>query len=335
MTTFVRSQEIEHDIGAAGELALRVTTPDVELTAAPGGTARVVVTFEIRATSDADANEILERFRYNVDAGEARLAVSEPKHEGGIGALARMLLGEGRAAVARVTVTAPAGCTLDVEGVSGDVLSTGFTGRQRYRTVSGDLVLDQVAGELRVKGVSGDVSLRATASLPLLEIATVSGDASVVAPSVGRASVTTVSGDVELETVLGSDADHRVETVSGDLSFGTIGDLQLEVRGLSSDADVRFPHRVSGSRDRRRYAVGDGGPSVLFSSMSGDVEVRPARRLDEVPAPPEPPEPPTAPRTSPSPGEEMAPDLEILRALERGEIDVDEAARRLGDGVSR
>lgn len=334
MTTFVRTQEVEHDIGAAGELSLRVTVPDVELRAVTGAAARVVVTFEIRAGSDAEADEAFERVRYRVDARDGSLAVSEPKVEGGIGALARMFLGEGSVTDVRVDVTAPPGCSLVVEGVSGDLTSIGFVGSQRYRLVSGDLVLDQVGGDIRVKGVSSDVSLRAADALRQLELETVSGDASVVAPEIGRLAAATVSGDLELEAVLGTDAEHRIETVSGDLSLGSVGDLQLEVRGLSSDVDVRFPHRITGARDRRRYQIGEGGPTVVFSTMSGDVEVRSPRRLDvrTPPAPPAPPAPPQAPDTaSPDPtAPPPAADLEVLRALERGEIDVDEAARRLG-----
>jgi hypothetical protein len=58
--------------------------------------------------------------------------------------------------------------------------------------------------------------------------------------------------------------------------------------------------------------------------MSGDVSVRAARRLTAA-ASAQPPEPPAPP---PAPDERLA----ILRALERGELNVDEALRRLGPG---
>jgi hypothetical protein len=45
MTTFVRTQEVEHEIGAAGSFALRVTDADVQLRAVDGPTARVRATF--------------------------------------------------------------------------------------------------------------------------------------------------------------------------------------------------------------------------------------------------------------------------------------------------
>jgi hypothetical protein len=113
----------------------------------------------------------------------------------------------------------------------------------------------------------------------------------------------------------------------GDLSLGVVGGLTLEVRGLSSDVHVGVSHRSEGSRDRRRYVIGDGASTVQFSSMSGDVHVRAARRITAPPAPPTPPAPP-APTRPPKPiGDDEQ--LEVLRALERGEIDIEEAQRRL------
>ena len=118
------------------------------------------------------------------------------------------------------------------------------------------------------------------------------------------------------------------------MALGVVGGMTLEVRGLSTDVTVSVPHRSEGSRDRRRYVIGDGSSSLLFSSMSGDVTVHPARRVAAVspalPAPPTPPRPPAPPRPLPHVSDQEQ--LEVLRALERGEIDVDEAARRLAGG---
>ena len=333
MPTFVRTQEIEHELGERGELALRVTSPDAEMRAVDGTSALVRAIFEIRAQSDAEADEIFGRIGLEVTRGAGHLQLAEPRDgAAGLGSLKRLFGGSGRADV-HIQVEAPREVALRYEGVSADLTSTGFRGPQRYRTVSGDLVLDDVGGEIRLKGVSGDVSIRADAPLPTLEIDTVSGDSSVIAPHVGTARIVTVSGDVELEASLGAGAPHRVETVSGDLSLGIAGDLILEVRGLSTDVEIRLPHRAEGARERRRYVIGEGGPTFLFSSMSGDIEIHPMRRgvpappmAPSPPAPPAPPPPPAAPRMVVISEDEQ---LEVLRALERGEIDVEEATRRL------
>lgn len=327
MATFARIQEIEHDIGEAGRFSLRVTSSDVELRTVEGEVARVRVEFDLRASTEAEADELFESVRFRSRRSDGLLEVAEPTRvEGGIGTIAR-LLGIGNVKVdARVTAEIPEGAGVTYAGVSADVIGIGLHGPQAYQTVSGDLVLSELAGPIRISGVSGDISLRANAPIEL-QANTVSGDISAFAPRLDLAKLVTVSGDIELEGELATGVQHRVETVSGDLSLGAIGSLTLEVRGLSTDVDVSIAHRSEGSRDRRRYVIGDGGPSMSFSSMSGDVSVTSARRFTAGPVTS--PTPPTPP-APPSPRLEEGEELEILRALERGEIDVEEATRRLG-----
>jgi Toastrack DUF4097 len=326
MTTFVRTQEITHELGARGRFALRATSPDVELRAGHGTTATVRIKVELRAGSDEEADELFERLRFNVRPGDGVLEVYEPrKDDAGIGSIVRLLgIGTARVDDASITAVLPAETEIAFEGVSTDLTSSGFRGAQHYRTVSGDMVLDRIAGDVRVRGVSADVSIRAEAPMRL-EVNTVSGDVSAVAPRFDGVRLVTVSGDVELEGDFAAGGQHRVETVSGDLSLGVVDGLTLEVRGLSSDTRVSVPHRSEGSRDRRRYIIGGGEGSLLFSSMSGDASVRPGRRVS-APVPQAPSAPPSSPRPPRVDEDEQ---LEILRALEAGEIDVDEAAARL------
>lgn len=329
MAIFVRAQEIEHPIGPSGRFALRVTDPNVEIRGVDGSTARVRATIEIRASSEEQADELLAESGLRVNAADGSLELSEVRRDdNALDALGR-IFGRGRGVIETVEVEVPRGAHVEYDGVSADATATELSGAQRYRTVSGDVVLDRVSGSIRVHGVSGDVSLRADAGVSL-DLNTVSGDVSAFAPTFDAVRVVTVSGDVEVEGVLDERASHRVETVSGDLSLGISGPLVLEVRGLSTEVEVNVPHRAEGSRERRRFIVGNGGPQVQFSSMSGDVSVWAPRRA----APPVPSVPPVAPlppvpagKPATLPGDEEQ--VEILRALERGEIDVDEAARRL------
>lgn len=329
MATFVRTQEIEHEIGPTGSLQLRITSADVRIRGMEGGVARVRGIFEVRAADEAEADEVFAAVQLQITRDEHTLGISEAKrHMHGLPGGLHRLLGMPHADLG-VEVELPAGAELHFDGVSSDVTAAGLRGDQRFKTVSGDLVLTDVAGELGLHSVSGDATVRAIAELRL-EAGSVSGDFSIVAPRIARLRANTVSGDLEIETELAGGDSHRVETVSGDLTLGLLGNLDLEVRGLSTDVRCDLPHRSEGSRDRRRYIIGEGGPQLHFSSMSGDVSVRAARRLTAERAqhaghaghPPEPPAPPAPPDER----------LAILRALERGELDVDEALRRLGGG---
>jgi hypothetical protein len=72
--------------------------------------------------------------------------------------------------------------------------------------------------------------------------------------------------------------------------------------------------------------IGDGASQITFNSMSGDMRVAAPRRRDATS---------TVSRAAPPAAKSQATDLEVLRALERGEIDVEEATRRLSGSESR
>ena len=327
MATFVRTQTIDHVIGQEGRLTLKVTSGDVAVHGGSGDEVRVRANYEIRAGSEDEANRAFTEAQLQVDRGEGYLIVSEPDDHTSLGALVgRIFSGRGHIEMT-VNVDMPAAAELRLDGVSADVNVDGLVGEQRYNTVSGDLTLARSGGSVRLNSVSGDVSVRADQPVTV-RADTVSGDLTVVAPVIRGLRANAVSGDVEIEGQLAMGEEYRIDTVSGDVGVGLLGGASFEVRGISSDVVSNLDHRIEGPQDRRRVVVGAGGPDFVFNSMSGDLAIRRPRRLDRmVPAPPDAPPPPPAPPAAPPPSPEDQ--LAILQALERGEIDVEEATRRL------
>ena len=330
MATFVRTQSIDHAIGPDGRLTLKVTTGDVSVRGSQGDEVRIRANFEIRAASDEEADRAFSEAQLRVVRGARELSVEEPDPGSSLGALVgRLFSGHGQVDMT-VSVELPERAELRLDVVSADVDVEGLLGEQRYNTVSGDLSLSRLGGSVRANSVSGDVTIRADESIGV-RAETVSGDLSIVAPMIQGLRANAVSGDVDVEGQLSAGREYRIDTISGDASVGLIGGASFEVRGIASDVVSDLDHRIEGRQDRRRVVVGGGGPEVIFSSMSGDLSIRRPRRLDRLP--PAPPQPPAAPRPpEPSPTPPLAADeqLEILQALERGEIDVEEATRRLG-----
>lgn len=309
MARFVRTQEVVHRIGRTGSLWLKVTDADTVLRAVEGDEVRVRATFGVTAADEAEVDAVLEAAGLRVDRAEGRLEI-EQRGDGSLGGLVGRLLRGHPSVSLDLAVELPAGAELRFDGVSADLRATALRGEQRYATVSGDLSLNEAGGPVQVNSVSGDTTIRAESELELRSNA-VSGDLSASAPQLSGVRCVSVSGDLEIEGRLDPGGDHRAETVSGDLSVGLIGDAVFEVRGLSTDIRSDLDHRLEGRQDRRRVIVGAGGPLFVFSSMSGDLAIRRPRRIT------------VEPRVS------VPTELEVLRALERGEIDVDEAARRL------
>jgi Putative adhesin len=330
MPRFRRVQTITHDIGPAGQLVLAVTSADIRLAAVEGDTAELHATFEVRARDESEADTIFESAQLRVSASTGRLEAVEEGSDHGLGSAVGRLFGGHDVELARIEGTAPSPCRIEVRAVSGDVQATGFSGSQRYQTVSGDLRLVETGGEMEINSVSGDVSLRAVEPVSL-RVNNVSGDLSAEAPTFRRIDANAVSGDLVVDGELDPVEAHTVETVSGDFRLASGSGMTISVRGLSSDVHSSLPHRVEGSADRRRLIVGDGAASLSFNSMSGDLSVTSSRQSSSTTATASAPKP-SASAASPADTESPAVDerIDVLAALERGEIDVDEAMRRLG-----
>jgi len=323
MGTYVRIQSIDHIVGERGRVSLAVTSADARLRGIPGAEAHIRATFEISASSEADADRIFDAVQLRVNRASGELSVEEHEGNHSVGSVIGRLFGAGGQYELTVEADVPTAAELQMTAVSSDVDATNLRGEQRYRTVSGDLIVSNGGGSVRLESVSGDATVRAEEALSI-QSQGVSGDLNITVPTLRSLKANTVSGDVEVEAQLAEDGDFRVETVSGDLSVGLVGDATFEIRGLSTDVSSELDHRLEGQVDRRRLIVGSGGPRLVFNSMSGDVRVRRPRRLSAQAKPAEPATEPTA--------AESQSELDILRALERGEIDVDEATRRLAGG---
>ena len=322
MGRYVRTQNIDHAIGERGSVSLSVRSADVRLRGIGGGEAHVRATFEIVATSDSEADRIFDEIQMRVVKQGTELIVDESDNPDPVGKLfTRIFRGNGDYELS-LEAELPHEAQVRLTGVSSDVTVSDLRGEQRYHTVSGDLSITKSGGSVRLETVSGDATVRAEEPLAL-QAQTVSGDLNILSPTLRSLKANTVSGDIQLEAELAADGDFRAETVSGDMSVGLVGSATFEIHGLSTDVSSELDHRLEGQVDRRRLIIGSGNPRLVFNSMSGDVDIRRPRRLREQPAAKRAPEPTPAQQES---------QLEVLRALERGEIDVDEATRRLAGG---
>jgi hypothetical protein len=321
--TRLSTAAIEHEIGTEGLFVLRLRSGSVLLRGADGGTVRL---------ADEDGGDLEDTFV--VERGEGSLSLSTAK---GL----RIRVGRGGPSTHRLAVDVPRRATIVVEGASADVTAEDLAGEQRYQTMSGDLTLRRVRGTVSIDAVSGDVRLTAAGELRL-QARTVSGDLEARAGRIGELSLATTSGDLSLAGELAPDGSHRTETVSGDILLAIAGGARIEASTVTGDVKSDVPHTAEGHRGQRTLIVGDGRATLTASSMSGDVRIVRARPFEtadgdapvaEPVAPPAPPTPTVVPALDASDAAIAAAyeaaRLGILRSLERGEIDVAEAGRRL------
>jgi hypothetical protein len=242
------------------------------------------------------------------------------------------------------TVRVPPTCILRVSVVSSSLsIRGGLTGEFSLNTVSGSIRLQDLVGSLKINSVSGDITgLRLSSDL---SIETVSGDVRLNESDLPSLQGNTVSGDLSLHTSLGV-GPYKISSVSGDVQFFVPADstCTAEVSGVSGSLKSSLPftsqRRSAGSKTAE---IQGGGVPIKLNSVSGDLWI--GRIGDEPgastqPISPTPPTPPTQP-TPPTPPTPFAPPepfptpperlstAEILAMVERGELSVDEAIRRM------
>lgn len=261
-------------------------------------------------------------------------------------------------------VYVPHSSALSLKGVSSDLSIEAVQGEVRARTVSGQCSVACICGELRLSTVSGAVAGRELAGR--LEAKSVSGSIRL-AGTLRSLHASTVSGAIELAGPLASGGDYELHTVSGSATLRMPRDTAATIRaqgvsvGVQSDlpVDVLLNERRPGAR-RWEGRLGSGGASVAFHTVSGSLHLTALPGAEEAgpvaahctphpppqPAPPppraaEPPQPPLEavavvpppprerPTTADEPAVEETAQMQVLKALERGELTVEEALRQL------
>ncbi len=244
-----------------------------------------------------------------------------------------------------------------VNTASGDAHVTGADGSITMRTASGDVQLVRPRGQVTAHTASGDIHIE-QAVISRFAIATASGDTQLSGKLIGNeaSKVEAVSGDVSLELAAPSITELRYTTVSGDASVE--GDLRKVAprtwrMGNTEGGPTISIKTVSG--DLHVEATRSAGETEPISQAARDGDTLPFATVPTPPTPPTAPTPPLAAMPAqpapPDSGEADGPAgeteniaadrshapldeeerLEVLQALERGEIDIEEALSRLGE----
>jgi hypothetical protein len=245
---------------------------------------------------------------------------------------------------------------VEIHSASGDAHVEGFTGEIILHTMSGDLRAMRTTGALTLQAASGGLIVDDASGLLTAHAA--SGDVLVTSSQIDGFDIQTANGDVHVDATLTGDGPFRAHTASGDVRLtlrrpaaaGEEPAATLAFDTVSGDAHVTAPFRKT---DRRRWqsGSGNGGPRINITTVNGDLIAAiaatesafvpapsPAVFADDVP----PAVPADWPRGEgelamadarsagvPSTAHGDAARLAVLEAVERGELDIEEALRRL------
>jgi DUF4097 and DUF4098 domain-containing protein YvlB len=157
---------------------------------------------------------------------------------------------------ARINAQTP---KLKVDSVSGNIELAGHADQASLQTVSGDMLAPTLGGDTALQTVSGRIQAHG-GPWHRLSVSTVSGDVQIngaLAPN-GKIEIDSMSGNVQLQLPQQSSATLHASTFSGDLrsDFGT---------------PARQPHGPGSSLEVR---LGDGRGRISIETFSGDLRIR-------------------------------------------------------------
>jgi hypothetical protein len=366
MGTLERTETLTHRIGSNGRISVKTISGTLRVRGIEGEEARLTVTYRIRAADQAAAERALETGRVIVDRGPGSLDVETPERRLSTGLA--WLFGGARVR-ADVAIEVPWGTRIRYETMSGSIEAMALVGDQKYRTVSGDIHLWNLGGLIEAGSISGsvtldnggDVRLRANTVSGSIKVrarrfygtalSTTSGGIALVGAldSAGDHRAESISGSVdltplngvtaELRAISGSIVSHVEHRTEGGRGYwrSIIGDGQATFKVNSTSGGLRiYAPRPGDEVVAAPAPAASASPQAAPSGGDGTVAPEPAdpnsaeatpageagpQETDETWNPSE-----TADPEQPTPRDE---ELAVLRALERGEIGVDEAADRL------
>ena len=328
MTKITGSATLEQAIGPRGRFTLRQASGDVAIRGVEGDTVRV------RSLDDRPLSDL-----FDVEVGEGAFELRQVE---GLSIGRRMF---SHSSGAELAIEVPHGATVVVETQSADIVASDLSGEKRFRTASGEVKLSRLAGGLDVETVSGEIEVEGSAPLDLTA-KSVSGDVRVRVSTIRRLDLGTTSGDIRLDATLAGNGPFAMRSISGDVTIVGRAGFRVEAESITGDLSSDVPSKRESLPGRKVLVVGRPGPTLTFRSVSGDFHVVEPRDAAT-------PVEPTTVESTPvaaiaatrgsaelpvdgagegaddsSPGDEEK-RLEVLRALERGDISVAEATDQL------
>ena len=311
---------LEHRIGPRGRFSLRQASGDVMVRGVEGDTVRVK-SLDDKALSDV----------FDIEVADDRLELRQRDgFEFGMGMFRR-------GAGADLKIEVPHGADVSIDTASADINATDLSGSKRFRTASGEVSLARLAGGLDVETVSGEIEIEGAAPLDLIA-KSVSGDLHVRVPSIRRLDLGTTSGDIRLDAELSGTGPFAMRSISGDATIVGRTGFRVEAESITGDLSSDVPSKRESLPGRKILVVGRPGPTLTFRSVSGDLHVAEPRDAAPIAAPvvaaaqPPPDDGPAAEQAQAAQLAATAGDdrrLDVLRALERGDITIDEATQQL------
>ena len=240
-------------------------------------------------------------------------------------------------------IKVPYNCNLSLRTSSGDINVMGVTGTSLLHSTSGDIHVSRASGNLLVNSASGDIRIGGLEGK--LGARSASGDIRAEKADLKELNITTASGDIDLDLLSVPESNWEIKTVSGEVTVYLPGDTRLtaDIRTLSGEINCGFPrsqvnYTPGHGRSESKLQINGGGSKVNLSTVSGDITVKPRMGEGQSDQGAYTTDLSRMGQNGGASGDITRPEgyvsrqqaeLEILQALERGEITSQDAMQRL------
>ena len=273
-----------YKVGDGGSLRLANIAGNVIVTGSGGGEMTIEAVSRGRGRTEAEALQRRDDVQVDMRQTGNRVEV-DTIHK------------RGSRAWVEYTVSVPAGTTLDIKSVAGDIKVANVRGEVRAESVSGTVVaaslvriavLKSVSGNVQVTdsssegeaalgSVSGSVTAQGFKSRSA-DVGTVSGDVMLKGCTCGQARVNSVSGTITYTGKLEKQGRYEFKSHSGDIKIATSDGFDIEASTFSGSVkpEVGLVMRSGDSGERRmgrsiKGTVGGGGAYVEARTFSGSI----------------------------------------------------------------
>lgn len=287
----IRTVEKTFTVQPGGNFKASTQGGDIVIQTAETNEIRITAKETIRASSEKEADELLEKLSLTF-AQQGNDVTVEAKYESRPPGLH---FGNWPPVNVGFTVTLPKNFNVNLNTSGGDIRVASLTGNARARTSGGNLRFEGIDGEIDAHTSGGDITLReGTARAKLgtsggdieidrvggpTEVSTSGGDITINSVT-QLISATTSGGNVKATITEPLKQDTVLSTSGGDVRVHVVKNAGFELDASTSGGDVLADgltitiDKGGVGRSRLIGSVNGGGPRLKLRSSGGDIVIR-------------------------------------------------------------
>lgn len=286
-----RTVEKTFTVQPGGHLQATTQGGDITIRTADAPEVHVRVVQVIRASTEEEADELLEKFSLRLDQAGNDVTAEAKYERRNPGSW----FGNWPPVSASFIITVPKTYNLNLNTSGGDIAVDSLSGDVHARTSGGDLKFARIDGDLDGGTSGGDITLlegtararlttsggdiRVERAGGLTEVSTSGGDISL--QSVARlVKATTSGGDVHAVITEPLAQDTLLSTSGGDVDVAIAPGTGFHLDANTSGGDVRADgltitlEKGGNGKNKLVGAVNGGGPRLKLHSSGGDIRIR-------------------------------------------------------------